>query len=66
MLILNRGGSLISLIVALAGLVFAPLAFADDEDDIMAFIDKYGELEDDLAAQARTVKIASFLATRIK
>ena len=56
MSILKRGGSFSTLIVALSGLVFAPLAFADDKDDVMAFIDQYGELEDDLAAQAKMMR----------
>jgi len=56
MSILKRGGRFSTLIVALAGLVFAPLAFADDKDDVMAFIDQYGELEDDLAAQAKMMR----------
>jgi hypothetical protein len=56
MSILNQRGNLSTLIVALAGLVFAPLAFADDKDDVMAFIDQYGELEDDLAAQAKMMR----------
>lgn len=66
MLIFNRGGRLIALMVALAGLVFAPLAFADDEDDIMAFIEKYGELEDDLAAQARMIRDDRVMITGIR
>ncbi len=56
MSIINQRGNLSTLIVALAGLVFAPLAFADDKDDVMAIIDQYGELEDDLATQARMMR----------
>jgi hypothetical protein len=54
------------LIVALAGLVFAPLAFADDKDDVMAFIDQYGELEDDLAAQAKMIRDDRVMITAIR
>ncbi len=66
MFILKRGGSFSILIVALAGLVFAPLALADDKDDIMAFIEKYGELEDDLAAQAKLIRDDRVMITAIR
>ncbi len=66
MSILKRGGSFTTLIVALAGLVFAPLALADDKGDIMAFVEKYGELEDDLAAQARLMRDDRVMITGIR
>jgi hypothetical protein len=66
MSILKRGSSFTTLIVALAGLLFAPLAFADDKDDVMAFIDQYGELEDDLAAQARMIRDDRVMITGIR
>jgi hypothetical protein len=66
MSIRRRGGSLITLIVALAGLVFAPLAFADDMDDILALVDQYGELEDDLAAQAKMIRDDRVMITNIR
>jgi hypothetical protein len=66
MSILKRGGSFSTLIVALAGLVFAPLALADDKNDIMAFVEKYGELEDDLAAQARLIRDDRVMITGIR
>ena len=66
MFILKRGGSFSILIVALAGLVFAPLALADDKDDIMAFIEKYGELEGDLAAQAKLIRDDRVMITAIR
>ncbi len=66
MSILNQRGNLSTLIVALAGLLFAPLAFADDKDDVMAFIDHYGELEDDLAAQARMMRDDRVMITGIR
>jgi hypothetical protein len=66
MSIFKRSGSFTTLIVALAGLLFAPLAFADDKDDVMAFIDQYGELEDDLAAQARMIRDDRVMITGIR
>ena len=66
MSILKRGGSFSTLIVALAGLVFAPLALADDKNDIMAFVEKYGELEDDLAAQAKMIRDDRVMITGIR
>ncbi len=66
MSILKRGGSFSTLIVALAGLVFAPIALADDKDDIMAFIEKYGELEGDLAAQAKLIRDDRVMITAIR
>ncbi len=66
MSILKRGGSFTTLIVALAGLVFAPLALADDKGDIMAFVEKYGELEDDLAAQAKMIRDDRVMITGIR
>lgn len=66
MSIRKRGGSLIAVIVALAGLVFAPLAIADDKDDVMAFIAQYGELEDDLAAQAKMIRDDRVMITGIR
>ena len=66
MSILNQRGNFSTLIVALAGLLFAPLAFADDKDDVMAFIDQYGELEDDLAAQAKMIRDDRVMITGIR
>ena len=66
MSISKRAGRFGTLTVALAGLVFAPLAFADDKDDVMAFIDQYGELEDDLAAQAKMIRDDRVMITAIR
>ena len=41
-----------TLVAVLAGLILSPYALADDADDVMAVVQQYGELEDDLAAQA--------------
>ncbi len=56
MLSLERGSRLITLIVVLAGLIFAPYAFADDEDDVLAVVHKYGDTEGDLATQAKLMR----------
>ncbi len=52
----TTGSRLGTLIIVLAGLLFAPYAFADDKDDILALIQKYGDLEDDLDAQAMMMR----------
>ena len=41
------------LAVVLAGMAFAPVAIADDEDDVLAIVMQYGELENDLPEQAK-------------
>lgn len=56
MLNIERGGRLTTLIMVLAGLIFAPYAFADDKDDVMAVVMQYGNLEGDLAAQAKLMR----------
>jgi len=45
-----------TLTVVLAGLAFAPAAFADDRDDVMALVYQYGDLENDLEAQANMMR----------
>jgi hypothetical protein len=56
MMNLERGSRLTTLIVVLAGLIFAPIAFADDADDVLAVVKQYGDLEGDLAAQSRLMR----------
>jgi hypothetical protein len=56
MLDFARGSRLATLIVALAGLGIAAVAFADDEDDVLAAIHQYGDLEGDLDAQAELMR----------
>ena len=56
MLNLERGSRLTTLIIILAGLIFAPNTFADDADDVMAMVYQYGDLENDLEAQARLMR----------
>lgn len=52
----ERGSRLTTLVVVLAGLAFAPSAFADDEDDVLAIVHQYGDLENDLEAQAKLMR----------
>ena len=66
MAILERGGRLGTLIIALFGLAFAPLALADDMDDILALVDQYGETEDDLAEQTKLIRDDRVMITNIR
>ena len=66
MLIRKRGAGLGTLIVALFGLAFAPLAFADDMGDVMALVKSYGETESDLAAQAKMIRDDRVMITNIR
>lgn len=66
MSILERGAGLGTLIVALFGLAFAPLALADDKDDVLAFIERYGDLEGDLEAQAKLIRDDRVMITNIR
>ena len=45
-----------ALIVAAVSLLVAPLAFADDADDVMATVQKWVDLEHDLDAQAELIR----------
>jgi hypothetical protein len=38
----------------------------DDRDDILALVDQYGELEDDLAAQAKMIRDDRVMITNIR
>ena len=53
---IDRGNRLTMLIFVLTGLIFASNTFADDESDVMAIIYQYGDLENDLEAQARLMR----------
>lgn len=53
---LSRGSRLTTLIFVMTGLIFAPNAFADDEDDVLAIVYQYGDLENDLEAQAKLMR----------
>jgi hypothetical protein len=56
MQILERGSRLGTFMVILAGLIFAPFAIADDEDDVLAIVYQYGNLEGDLEAQSKLMR----------
>ena len=56
MLKLTTAGRLGTLIIVLAGLIFAPYAFADDEADVLAVVMQYGDLEGDLDTQAKMMR----------
>ena len=56
MLNIKRVSNFTTLFVVLAGMIFAPCAFADDEDDVLAVIHQYGDLENDLEAQAELMR----------
>lgn len=66
MLNLQRGSRLTTLIAVLAGLFFSPYALADDEDDVIAVINQYGELEGDLAAQAKLMRADRVFITGVR
>jgi hypothetical protein len=52
----KRGSYISPLLAVMAGLVFAPIAFADDKDDVLAVVYQYGDLENDLEAQAKLMR----------
>ena len=56
MINIKRGSRLFILAFVLAGLTFAPNGFADDASDVMAIIYQYGDLENDLEAQAKLMR----------
>ena len=56
MMNIERGSRLFALAFVLAGLTFAPNSFADDASDVMEVIQQYGDLENDLEAQAKLMR----------
>ena len=56
MMNIERGSRLFALAFVLAGLTFAPNGFADDASDVMEVIQQYGDLENDLEAQAKLMR----------
>jgi hypothetical protein len=56
MMNIERGSRITALIFVLAGLMFAPNIFADDMSDVMEIIYQYGDLENDLEAQAKLMR----------
>ena len=53
---IDLSNRLIALIFVLSGLMFTSNTFADDESDIMALINQYGDLETDLEAQGKLMR----------
>jgi len=53
---IDLSNRLIALIFVLSGLMFVSNTFADDESDIMALINQYGDLETDLEAQGKLMR----------
>jgi len=53
---LKRGSRLTTLLVIASGLMFAANAFADDEDDVLSIVYKYGDLENNLEEQAKLMR----------
>ena len=66
MLNIKRVSNFTTLFVVLAGMIFAPCAFADDEDDVLAVIHQYGDLENDLEAQAELMRSDRIYITQSK
>ncbi len=56
MLKFTKSSYLGSLVFILAGMIYAPYAIADDEDDVLALVYQYGDLENDLEAQAKLMR----------
>jgi hypothetical protein len=52
----STGSRLGALAVLLAGMIYVPLAVADDRDDVLAVVQQYGDLENDLEAQAALMR----------
>ena len=53
---IDRNKRLLTLIFVLIGLMFTSNTFADDESDIIAIINQYGDLETDLEAQGKLMR----------
>lgn len=56
MLKVTKSSYLGSLVFILAGMIYAPYAIADDVDDVLAVVQQYGDLENDLEAQAALMR----------
>jgi len=52
----KRVSSLATLIFAMCAMALATSVFADDKDDVMAIVYKYGDLENDLESQAKLMR----------
>ena len=53
---IKKNARITVLSLVLTGLTYAPHVFADDEDDVLATIKRYGALEGDLEAQAEMIR----------
>ena len=62
----NQGLRFSALIIVLAGLGFAPLTLAGDTEDILAVIQKYGDLEGDLKEQAKLIRDDRVMITNVR
>ena len=62
----DTSSRLTTLIFVLAGLIFAPIAFADDKADVLNFIQKYGATEDDLDAQTKLIRDDRVMITAVR
>ena len=62
----EQGNRLITLIVVLLSLALTPAAFAGDKEDVMALVKKYGDLENDLAEQARLMRSDRVMITNVR
>lgn len=52
----KRISSTFTFLIAISGLTFALNTFADDKDDVLAVVYQYGDLENDLEAQAKLMR----------
>jgi len=66
MLKLKQGNRLISLTVVLLGLALTPAAFAGDKEDVLDFVKKYADLENDLAEQAKLIRSDRVMITNVR
>jgi len=55
-----------TLIFVLAVLGFAPLSFVSDADDVLAFVEKYGDLEGNLKEQAKLIRDDRVMITNVR
>ena len=61
-----QGNRLVTMIVVLLSLALTPVAFAGEKEDVMAFVKKYADLENDLAAQAKLIRSDRVMITNVR
>lgn len=66
MSISKSGKIIVVAAAATAAFLFAPFAVADDEEDILAFIQQYGELEDNLSEQSDMIRDDRTMITNVR